>query len=283
MVKAGQPVDAVIDGLLPLLEPGDLVMDGGNSFFADTNRRSQALAARGYHFMGVGVSGGEEGALWGPSIMPGGSLRGLGAGRGHLAGDRSQGARRRQALRGLPGPAQRRPLRKNGPQRDRVRRHAAHRRGLRHPAPGARPAEAAELAAIFDEWNQGELDSYLIDITAQIFRRIDELTGRPLVDLVLDTAAAEGNRQVDEPGLFNIGAPVPTINSGCDAAHRLEHGARAGNGGPSVLPGPQARYDGDQQRSDRRRAPRALRQQDQRLRPGHGHAAHRQPRATVMT
>ncbi len=76
MVKAGKPVDAVIDSLVPLLEPGDLVMDGGNSYFADTERRSDALSAAGLHFMGVGVSGGEEGALWGPSIMPGGTPEG---------------------------------------------------------------------------------------------------------------------------------------------------------------------------------------------------------------
>jgi len=212
MVKAGPPVDAVIDGLLPLLEPGDLIMDGGNSYYRDTERRSQELAAKGFNFMGVGVSGGEEGALWGPSIMPGGSQE-----TWHTVQKMLEAIAAKAPEDGKPcvvylGP-----------------RGAGHYVKMVHNGieygdmqliaeaydilQGALGLKAAELADIFDEWNQGELDSFLIEITAKIFRRIDDTTGQPLVDMVLDKAAQKGTGKWTSQDALDLGAPIPTINS----------------------------------------------------------------------
>ncbi|BAL99570.1 MULTISPECIES: NADP-dependent phosphogluconate dehydrogenase [Caldilinea] len=245
MVKAGAPVDAVLDSLVPLLEPGDLVMDGGNSYFMDTERRAKALEEAGLLFMGVGVSGGEEGALWGPSIMPGGSLEGwrmvadiLSAiaakapedGKPCVAymGPRSAGHYVKMVHNGI----------EYGDMQLIAEAYDILRRGL--------GLEAHELAEIFEEWNRGELDSYLIDITAQIFRKIDEITGRPLVDLVLDAAGQKGTGKWTSQDSFDIGAPTPTINSA--VTERILSSLKAERVAASkVLPGPEARYTGDRQ------------------------------------
>ena len=129
MVNAGAATDAVIEEFAPLLEPGDMIIDGGNAHFIDTRRREAALRDRGIHFVGMGVSGGEEGALNGPSIMPGGSTESWQALGPDARGDRGEG--RRRALHDARGPGRGRALREDGAQRHRVRRHAAHRRGLR--------------------------------------------------------------------------------------------------------------------------------------------------------
>ena len=131
MVKAGAPVDAVINQLVPLLEKGDVIIDGGNSLFTDTQRRCKDLEGRGLHFVGCGVSGGEEGALKGPSLMPGGSRESWEIIAPIFTQDR--GDRGRRTVLPLHGPGRRRPLREDGAQRHRVRRHAAHLRSLRDP------------------------------------------------------------------------------------------------------------------------------------------------------
>ncbi len=245
MVKAGSPVDAVIEQLAPLLEPGDLIMDGGNSHFPDTERRSRDLPARGLQFMGVGVSGGEEGALWGPSIMPGGSpdawrlvapmLQAIAAkapedGKPCVTylGPRSAGHYVKMVHNGIEyGDMQ----------------LIAEAYDILHRALGL---EASELADIFAEWNQGELDSYLIEITAQIFRKIDDLTGKPLVDLVLDTAQQKGTGKWTSQDAFNIAAPIPTINSAVVA--RIMSGMKQERvAAAAVLPGPAAQFSGDRQ------------------------------------
>ena len=245
MVKAGKPVDAVIDSLLPLLEPGDLIMDGGNSFYEDTERRSVALGAAGFRYMGVGVSGGEEGALWGPSIMPGGSQEGWA-----LVGDLLRAIAAKAPEDGKPcvafiGPRSAGHYVKmvhNGIEYGDMQL-IAEAYDILHRALGL---EAAELAAIFDEWNQGELDSYLIGITAQIFRKVDELTGRPLVDMVLDAAGQKGTGKWTSQDSFNVGAPVPTINSAVVeriiSSMKTERVAAA-----DVLPGPGSSYGGERQ------------------------------------
>ncbi len=128
MVKAGAPVDGVIESLEPLLDEGDIIIDAGNSHFADTRRREADCESKGLRFIGTGVSGGEEGALNGPSIMPGGAARGLRPRRGGLHHDRRPGGRR--AVLRVHRRRRRRPLREDGPQRHRVRRHAADRGGL---------------------------------------------------------------------------------------------------------------------------------------------------------
>ncbi len=128
MVKAGGPTDAVIDELVPLLDQGDIVIDCGNAHYTDTRRREAALREAGLHFVGCGVSGGEEGALNGPSIMPGGSTESYARLGPMLRADRRAG--QRHAVLRARGAGRRGPFRQDGAQRHRVRRHAAHRRGL---------------------------------------------------------------------------------------------------------------------------------------------------------
>ena len=137
MVKAGKAVDDFIEQILPHLEPGDVLIDGGNTHYPDTIRRTAYVESKGMLYIGTGVSGGEEGALKGPSIMPGGSSGRVAPGQAHLPGDRGEDGGRHALLR-LGGRERGRPLREDGPQRDRVRRHAAHLRGLRHPEERAR-------------------------------------------------------------------------------------------------------------------------------------------------
>ncbi|MCC6454393.1 MAG: NADP-dependent phosphogluconate dehydrogenase [Caldilineaceae bacterium] len=212
MVKAGKPVDLVIDGLLPLLEPGDLIMDGGNSYYRDTERRSVELTAKGIHFMGVGVSGGEEGALWGPSIMPGGpretwfSVQKM---LEDISAKAPEDGKPCVVYLGPRGAGHYVKMVHNGIEYGDMQLIAEAYDILQ----GALGLEAAELADIFSEWNRGELDSFLIEITAQIFRRIDEETGRPLVDMVLDKAAQKGTGKWTSQDALDLGAPIPTINS----------------------------------------------------------------------
>lgn len=212
MVKAGKPVDVVIDGLLPLLEPGDLIMDGGNSYYRDTERRSQELTAKGFNFMGVGVSGGEEGALWGPSIMPGGPKETWQGVKGMLeaiSAKAPEDGKPCVVYLGPRGAGHYVKMVHNGIEYGDMQL-IAEAYDILHRALGL---EAAELAEIFEEWNQGELDSFLIEITAKIFRRIDEGTGQPLVDVVLDKAAQKGTGKWTSQDALDLGAPIPTINS----------------------------------------------------------------------
>ncbi|MGI8914835.1 MAG: NADP-dependent phosphogluconate dehydrogenase [Chloroflexota bacterium] len=211
MVQAGKPVDAVIDQLLPLLEPGDIVMDGGNSFYRDTDRRSKALSERGWQFFGTGVSGGEEGALHGPSIMPGGPRESY---EEHLApiltsiaaqvpdgpcctyiGPRGAGHYVKMVHNGI----------EYGDMQLIAEAYDLLSRGLGIPAP--------ELSAIFREWNRGELDSYLIEITAKVLVYTDPDTGKPLVDLVLDQAGQKGTGRWTSQDALDLGVPIPTIDA----------------------------------------------------------------------
>ncbi|HXF62117.1 MAG TPA: NADP-dependent phosphogluconate dehydrogenase [Caldilineaceae bacterium] len=212
MVKAGKPVDAVIDALAPLLEPGDLIMDGGNSYFQDTERRSAALAERGLNFMGVGISGGEEGALWGPSIMPGGPRETWAMVQEMLeaiSAKAPEDGRPCVVYLGPGGAGHYVKMVHNGIEYGDMQL-IAEAYDILQRALGMQPAELAE---VFAEWNAGELDSFLIEITAKIFRRLDEETGRPLVDLVLDKAAQKGTGKWTSQDALNLGAPIPTINS----------------------------------------------------------------------
>jgi 6-phosphogluconate dehydrogenase len=212
MVKAGKPVDLVIESLLPLLEPGDLIMDGGNSYYRDTERRSQELAAQGFNFMGVGVSGGEEGALWGPSIMPGGSREtwlGVQKMLEDISAKAAEDGKPCVVYLGPRGAGHYVKMVHNGIEYGDMQLIAEAYDILQ----GALGLKAAELAEIFEEWNQGELDSFLIEITAKIFRRTDDLSGRPLVDMVLDKAAQKGTGKWTSQDALDLGAPIPTINS----------------------------------------------------------------------
>ncbi|MRX74363.1 NADP-dependent phosphogluconate dehydrogenase [Bacillus lacus] len=208
MVKAGGPTDATIETLLPHLDKGDILIDGGNTYFKDTQRRNQLLAESGIHFIGTGVSGGEEGALKGPSIMPGGQkeahelvkpiLEAIAAkvdgvacttyigpdGAGHYVkmvhngieyGDMQLISEAYFILKNVLG------------------------------------LSAEELHEVFAEWNKGELDSYLIEITADIFTKKDDETGKPLVDVILDTAGQKGTGKWTSKDALDLGVPLPII------------------------------------------------------------------------
>jgi 6-phosphogluconate dehydrogenase len=212
MVKAGAPVDAVIDGLAPLLEPGDLIMDGGNSYFADTERRTLALEALGLRYLGMGISGGEEGALWGPSIMPGGSAEIWAEIRPifeAIAAKAPEDGKPCVAYLGPRGAGHYVKMVHNGIEYGDMQLIAEAYDILQR----AGGLNAAELADVFGEWSKGELDSFLIDITAQIFRKVDAQTGKPLVDMVLDRAAQKGTGKWTSQDAMNVSAPIPTINA----------------------------------------------------------------------
>ncbi len=207
MVKAGAPTDAVIDELVPLLEPGDIVVDCGNAHFADTRRREEALRGHGLHFVGAGVSGGEEGALLGPSIMPGGSKESyakLGPMFESIAAQ----------VDGVPccihvgpdGAGHFVKMVHNGIEYADMQLIAEAYDLLR--AGGAEPAQIAE---IFREWNTGELESFLIEITADVLAHVDAATGRPFVDVVQDQAEQKGTGRWTVQSALDLGIPITGI------------------------------------------------------------------------
>ncbi|MEK0313138.1 NADP-dependent phosphogluconate dehydrogenase [Cohnella sp. 56] len=208
MVQAGSGTDATIESLVPHLDKGDIIIDGGNAYFPDTQRRSKDLTERGFHFIGTGVSGGEEGALKGPSIMPGGPeeayklvepiLTGISAkvngdpcctyigpdGAGHYVkmvhngieyGDMQLICEAYQLLKDVLG------------------------------------VQPDELHEIFSEWNKGELDSYLIEITTDIFAEKDPETGKPMVDVILDSAGQKGTGKWTSQSSLDLGVPLSII------------------------------------------------------------------------
>ncbi len=244
MVKAGAPVDAVIDQLVPLLEPGDLIIDGGNSFFPDTERRSKELEAKGLRFIGTGVSGGEEGALKGPSIMPGGqpeayalvkdiftaiSAKVNGEACVTYIGPRGAGHYVKMVHNGI----------EYGDMQLIAEAYDVLHRALN--------LSAKELHDIFADWNKGELQSYLIEITADIFTKMDAETGKPLVDLILDEALQKGTGKWTSQNAFDLGVPIPTINAAVESrvisAYKEERVAAS-----RIIAGPQAKFDGDRKK-----------------------------------
>ncbi|MCP2338125.1 NADP-dependent phosphogluconate dehydrogenase [Actinomadura rupiterrae] len=209
MVKAGAPTDAVIEEFAPLLEPGDVIVDGGNAHFLDTRRREAALRERGLHFVGTGISGGEEGALNGPSIMPGGSAESwesLGPLFESIAAKADDGTPCTTHI-GPDGAGHFVKMVHNGIEYADMQLIAESYDLLRH-AGGYEPAEMAE---IFRTWNAGRLDSYLIEITADILAYRDPETGRPFVDVVLDQAEQKGTGRWTVQTALDLGAPVNGI------------------------------------------------------------------------
>ena len=267
MVPAGRPVDDAIAHLKPHLEPGDILIDGGNSWFLDTERRSRQLATEGFNYIGTGVSGGEEGALWGPSIMPGGQVEAweaLAPILRAIAAKADDGA----AVRRLHGAARRRALREDGAQRHRVRRHAAHRRGLRPAAAAGSACRRRSCTTVFAEWNDGRAQVVPHrDHGATCSGKVDAETGRPMVDLILDEAAQKGTGKWTSQNALDIGAPIPTINAAVES--RILSSLKAERVAASkVLAGPSPRFDGARQRAHRRGARRALRREDHLVRAG---------------
>ncbi|MDJ0742588.1 MAG: decarboxylating NADP(+)-dependent phosphogluconate dehydrogenase [Xenococcaceae cyanobacterium MO_167.B27] len=242
MVKAGGPVDKVIEQLKPLLDEGDMIIDGGNSLYDDTERRTKDLEATGLGFVGMGVSGGEEGALNGPSLMPGGTeaaykelepiLTQIAAQVDDGAcvtyiGPRGAGHYVKMVHNGIEYGdmqliAEAYDILKNG-------------LGLNHQ----------ELHEVFAEWNTtDELNSFLIEITADIFNYIDPTTDSPLVDLILDAAGQKGTGRWTVVSSLELGVPIPTIYAAVNArvmsAYKDERVAAAKD-----LTGPTGKYEGD--------------------------------------
>jgi 6-phosphogluconate dehydrogenase len=209
MVKAGGPVDSVIDQLVPLLEEGDVVIDGGNSHYTDTRRREAALAEKGLHFVGIGVSGGEEGALLGPSIMPGGSAesyKSLGPMLEKISAKADDGAPC-CAWISTDGAGHFVKMVHNGIEYADMQ-VIGEAYDLMRSAAGIEPAKQAQ---IFNEWNQGELSSFLIEITAEVLGHTDAATGKPLVDVIQDSAGQKGTGRWTVQSGLDMGSPVSAI------------------------------------------------------------------------
>ncbi|WP_278693145.1 NADP-dependent phosphogluconate dehydrogenase [Arachnia propionica] len=207
MVKAGGPTDATIDALVPLLEKGDIVVDGGNSFFQDTRRREQRLRDLGLHFVGAGISGGEVGALEGPSIMPGGSpesYEALGPILERIAADVN--GEPCCTYIGTDGAGHFVKMVHNG-----IEYADMQFIGEAYELLKALGLGHAEMADIFATWNTGDLDSYLIEITAEVLRKTDPRTGVPLVDVIRDAAGMKGTGTWTVQSALDLGTPVNTI------------------------------------------------------------------------
>jgi 6-phosphogluconate dehydrogenase len=244
MVSAGDPVESVTRALEPHLHPGDVLIDGGNSFFLDTERRLKNLEAKGLNYVGMGVSGGEEGALWGPSLMPGGSRPGYDALEPVLKAiaARAEDGEPCVEYMGPGGAGHYVKMVHNGIEYGDMQLIAEvydlFRRGL--------GLTAGEMQAIFSEWDQTVLHSYLIEITAKVLGKIDDKTGKPLVDLILDEAQQKGTGKWTSQNSFDIGAPVPTINAAVES--RILSSLKEQRVAASkILHGPSAVFNGSRQ------------------------------------
>lgn len=210
MVKAGEATDATIAALKPLLDKGDVLIDGGNTHFTDTIRRNQELAQAGLHFIGTGVSGGEEGALRGPSIMPGGQRDAYDLVEPileQIAAKASADGEPCVAYMGPDGAGHYVKMVHNGIEYGDMQLIAESYAVLKQVA----GLTNDELGAVYAEWNQGELDSYLIEITAKIFGKKDDETGEHLVDVILDRAAQKGTGKWTSQNALDLGVPLPLI------------------------------------------------------------------------
>ncbi len=209
LVPAGAPVDSVIQELMPLLSPGDLLMDAGNSHFTDTNRRSGILADKDIHFFGMGISGGESGARHGPSLMPGGSKEAYERVRPILEDIAAQvGGEPCVAYLGPGSAGHYVKMVHNGIEYGLMQliseTYDLMKRGM--------GLTNAELADVYDGWNKGELNSFLIEITSRIFRRKDDQTGKPLIDWILGVARQKGTGQWTSQDALELKVPTPTID-----------------------------------------------------------------------
>ncbi len=209
MVKAGKPVDDFIDMTIPYLDKGDIIIDGGNSHFPDTTRRTKYLEDRGLLYIGTGVSGGEEGALKGPSIMPGGSPEAW----QHLkpifqsvAAKVEDGSPCCDWV-GSDGAGHYVKMVHNGIEYGDMQMICEAYFLMKN----ALGMEAAEMHKVFSEWNRGDLDSYLIEITTDILKEKDEETGKAVVDIILDTAGQKGTGKWTSQSALDLGCPAPTI------------------------------------------------------------------------
>lgn len=242
MVTAGAGTDRVIDALMEHLEPGDVLIDGGNAHFPDTDRRAKRVQGAGLHFVGCGISGGEEGALWGPSIMPGGDLG---------AYERIAPVLERIAAK----------TEDDGPCVTYCGRHSAgHYVKMVHNGieygimqlicevydilRRAAGLETSRIQAIFQAWTASpEVGGFLVDITAQCLAKVDPETGDPLVEKILDTAGQKGTGKWTAQSALDLGIPIPTLSQAVNA--RILSGLKAARVDASrVLSGARAEFDG---------------------------------------
>jgi 6-phosphogluconate dehydrogenase len=244
MVPAGKAVDAAIDSMKDLLEAGDLLMDGGNTLFQDTERRSMALEEKGIFYIGTGISGGESGALWGPSMMPGGQdaawqlikpiFEAISA---KVDGEPCV------SHIGLRGAGHYVKMVHNGIEYSDMQL-IAEAYDLLHRGLGL---NNSELADVFTRWNQGELASYLVEISVEIFRKMDEETGQAVLDLILDEAAQKGTGKWASQNALDLGTPTPTITAAVEgrilSAYKAERVAAA-----TLLHGPEALISGNREK-----------------------------------
>ncbi|MFM9278362.1 NADP-dependent phosphogluconate dehydrogenase [Paenibacillus jiagnxiensis] len=242
MVQAGKATDATIEQLIPHLDEGDIIIDGGNAYFPDTQRRSKMLEEKGLRFIGTGVSGGEEGALKGPSIMPGGQESAyelvkpiLTAISAKVNGDPCC------TYIGPDGAGHYVKMVHNGIEYGDMQLICE----AYHLLKSVLNVGAEELHEIFTEWNKGELDSYLIEITADIFSKYDEETGKPMVDVILDSAGQKGTGKWTSQSALDLGVPLSMITESVFSrflsAMKEERVAAS-----KVLSGPEtAAFDGD--------------------------------------
>lgn len=243
MVQAGKGTDATIQSLLPHLDKGDVLIDGGNTFFKDTIRRSEALADSGINFIGTGVSGGEEGALKGPSIMPGGQKEAyeLVAPILEQISAKSEDGEPCVTYIGPNGAGHYVKMVHNGIEYGDMQLIAESYDLMKNIL----GLSVEEMANIFKEWNKGELDSFLIEITADILTRKDDLgTGKPIVDVILDAAGNKGTGKWTSQSALDLGVPLPLITESVFAryisAYKEERVVAS-----AILAKPEYSYTGD--------------------------------------
>ncbi len=242
MVKSGGPVDAFIEKLIPHLEKGDIIIDGGNSHFPDTIRRTEYVEEKGLLYIGTGVSGGEEGALKGPSIMPGGSPKAWKHVKPILqsvAAKVDDGSPCCDWL-GSDGAGHFVKMVHNGIEYGDMQLICE----AYYMMKNALGMDADELHRVFAEWNTGDLDSYLIEITRDIFAKKDQETGNPLVEMIMDTAGQKGTGKWTSQAALDLGVPAPTIAEAvfarCISGLKDERVAAS-----EILTGPADSYEGD--------------------------------------
>ena len=241
MVKAGKPVDEVIGQIEPYLEKGDILIDGGNSFFQDTIRRTRELEAKGFRYIGTGVSGGEEGALHGPSIMPGGTREAYDqVGKILLEISAKIDGEPCCTYIGSDGAGHYVKMVHNGIEYGDMQLIAEAYMLMKN----ALGMSHEQMHRTFTEWNKGELDSYLIEITADILSKTDPETGEPLVELILDKAGQKGTGKWTSQSALDLGISTPTVAEAvfarCISAVKEQRVEAS-----SVLSGPNTAFHGD--------------------------------------
>jgi 6-phosphogluconate dehydrogenase len=242
LVKAGKAVDEFIDKIIPYLEEGDIIIDGGNSYFPDTIRRTKYVEDKGLLYIGTGVSGGEEGALLGPSIMPGGTPEAWqhvkpifqaiaakvadGSPCCEWVGDNGAGHFVKMVHNGI----------EYGDMQMICEAYLIMKNAL--------GMTADEMHPVFEEWNKGELDSYLIEITKDILGKKDDITAKPMVDMILDTAGQKGTGKWTSESALNLGCPAPTVAEAV-FARAMSAIKEERVDASKELKGPENKFDGD--------------------------------------